>query len=363
MYWFIGLVFLVLVVLLLNWSEAVYNKYKIKIQIKILPSEYENYNYLDKSTIRFGDHELIFLFQSVDPIKNYLTVDNNLIVIANQKIESNDDTHHLRYTFYKYNPLGDLIDSYSYDIENYLMVELRVVDGYLINPVKNYYNTWSIDGDTTPIDIIKINEKFEWSEEDQVVFFDIINNDAVKFFTYHMQINQHTAFDKVFYLLNNKWFVFYRNTIQKHFFYDSNKEAKWLYNLFDYYYTTDKKSSVNPFENIQFIYFHKINYEVHSSYGGGGSGLGSSSHMGAYWRGDLYTHLIVDDDTLKFKDELLLELSSSNGYFMIGDERLCFTRNPKTSMTPYLYYSNSVIEYKLFTRDERQLYMIKKVVN
>ena len=362
MFWFIVLVILVFVVLLFNWSEAIYYKHKIKNQIKILPTEYECYIYVDKSTIRFGDHEMIFLFQSSDPIKNYLTADNNLIVIANQKIGAYEDND-LKYTLYKYDPLGNLISTLSYEKTHYLVDDQILIEGYLIHLTQNYYRTWAIDGDISIKEMIIENENFEWSEEEQIAFFDVIKNESIRFFTHYHDLQPHDCFNKIFYFQNNKWVVFYRKKIKYSSLFDSKKEVKWLYNLFDYYYTTEKNWSVNPFENIQFVYFHKKNFESHSTYGGGGSGLASSSRMGAYWKGDLYTHLIVDGDTLKFKDELLLELSISNGYFMIGDKRLSFTRNPKTSITPFLYYSNLALEYKLFTKDERQLYMIKKVVN
>jgi hypothetical protein len=359
MYWFIvilGMLFL------LNACETIYLKDKtIKRRYSniVLPVEYESYIYMDTFPIHFGDHEMSFLCESSYPVKTCLTTDNNLIAIANKKIGGTDDNFSMKFTLYKYNPLGDLIDTFSYDRIHFDTDDLELVEGYLINPEQDYYTTWVMDGDVTQKEIIIHNKKFEWSEKEQLDFFDTIKNKSEIIFTHGVSRMENK---KVFYWQDNKWSVFCRNLNEYKIDLRSFKEPKRIENVFDYYYPANREWIHNPYENIQCMYFHKIELEVHNMYGGGGS-WGGGACLQNYWRGDLYTRLSVDGDTLKFKDELLLDESWDKGYFSVGGNVLSLLRNNRraNSVYPFLYYSNLLLEYKLFTKDEHQLYMIKKL--
>lgn len=351
-----------IVSLLLNACDFIYVKNKLHNQK--LPIEYESYKYVDKAVIRFGDHEMTFLFESLDPIMHYLNAENNLIVITNKRIGDIDGSD-VAYAIYKFDSLGILIDTFSHNDTCFENHE-KLFEGYLINPLQNYYRTWVLDGDTTKKNVMKENENFEWSEEEQISYSKQIQKCKIYFTDYFSDFvdEEYVSYDKIYYLMGDKWFVFYRDTEEEFYGDEKMRGGKFVYNLFDYYYGTDKDWFSNPYENIQCQYFHKIQLEEHSDFNGGGGGSWFPRPLVEYWRGNLYTQLIVDGDTLKFKDELLLNESWTNGYFMIGDERLgSLLRAPKTSITPFLYYSNPSLQYKLFTKDERQLYMIKNIMS
>ncbi|AWG20777.1 hypothetical protein FFWV33_04095 [Flavobacterium faecale] len=106
-------------------------------------------------------------------------------------------------------------------------------------------------------------------------------------------------------------------------------------------------------------YFHRIKlHTVTHSIGGS-----SPSSEEPSWEGDLLCQLSVDADTLKFKKNFWFgNYGSDSKYFNANGREISKLKYElEHDYHPYSYFTNKQFNFKLFTMDERQLYLITLV--
>jgi len=83
---------------------------------------------------------------------------------------------------------------------------------------------------------------------------------------------------------------------------------------------------------------------------------------GEVWQGCLFSQLIVDNDTLKFKDKLYLDEEWHWSKIEINNKNIGALSFENTEQSKvYSFYSNPALGYQLFTNQRNRLYLIKKI--
>jgi hypothetical protein len=353
-------------------------------QPKKLPNDYKNYNSLNslntKNTILFGNYYLELMFKSSEPIEQALLPSNDLIVSTTSKKNDSAKIKH----FFKLNKKGEIIDSISF-IETFENGNEELLNNYLVNTKHKYFKTWPLDGKKTKINFILQNQDFNIGSTNEKKIIDQIFKNAqfrkVDYdFDYHFK-SQDDALIKqnqsdtgkpvilkinktvyiIVYLMNGQWYNFYTLTdISDRISSDELLSSRCSSNtLFKKYNTEDQKWKVISNTNIIYKYFHKIKTEKIIIPGGGG-GFGSY-YENYWWKGQLFSNLIINNDTLKIYDNLYLDEESIPTPIAInGKEIGSLHRDKSEPAQPLMFYSNKALGYSLFTNDEKKLYMIKQ---
>lgn len=91
--------------------------------------------------------------------------------------------------------------------------------------------------------------------------------------------------------------------------------------------------------------------------------MGGGSYYESYlWKGQLYSNLICDNDTLKIYDNLYLDenLHLKTSIRINGKEIDALNKGEREPAEPLLLYSNIDLEYSLFTNNSKKLLIIQK---
>jgi len=216
-----------------------------------LPKEYNQYQDIRQSVLRFKNKEMRSLFDGCDdPLKQYMTVKNNLIVEASDCILANSERI-LGKIYYKFDSLGNIIAKYKPSESEEIFFE-----GYLINVDENYYRSWPLDGDTLKRKIEICNENFNLDTIKQSDFVKKKSEKADFLFSTdcYIKINKsYKKFRKVIFWENNRWNAFYdgRKTYQ---ILESKGTVGSRLLTND---STGRNVGENYIENIQYKYFQK----------------------------------------------------------------------------------------------------------
>jgi hypothetical protein len=347
----------------LQYQSQLSDYISMKIHCKELSKEFENYKDISNTSFQANSLEMKLAFKSLENISHYLTYKNDLIVETVEFDSKKKDTVKI---FYKLNNLGNVIDEIHLKNDK----EELYFKGYFINIKKEYYRTWSLDGDTIKKKFGRQNEKFKWSNEEQKKLYTEIKNSKKLYFTEELErdekINEKEGY-KIYYLQDGKWKIFYEN-IDRNSFKDLEEEYqktlieinfldKYSYILSDliekessdifasYHKIKEGENSYdepewkllpNKCKNVKLVYFHKLKRE------------------NANWSGTLYSNIIFKKDTIKIKEFLNLDSSKTDYPVIVGKDIIGFFYNQL-----YYDYSNKYLKYHLFTNDYKKLYIIK----
>jgi uncharacterized lipoprotein NlpE involved in copper resistance len=352
-------------------------------QTNKLPEEYKKYNSLNslntKDTILFGNYYLRLLFKSSEPIEQALLPSNDLIVSTTTKKKNSDIVKH----FYKLDKNGKIIDSISF-IENFKNGKEELLHNYLVNKKQKYFTTWPLDGKRNKINFILQNENMNTDRNTEKKMIDEIFGKAqfsrVDYdFDHVFETKKNSQIEEnksdtdnqpiivelnktvyiIFYLMNGQWYNFYTLTdISKRVSLDEVLSSRVSSNtLFKKYDKNEQEWAVILNKNIIYKYFHKIKGGNVTISGGGGS-----SYSTYWWKGQLFSNLIINKDTLKVYDDLYLDegINLKTPITINGKEIGHLIRGEKESVEPLMFYSNKALNYSLFTNDEKKVYMIKE---
>ncbi|MEP6803142.1 MAG: hypothetical protein ABI892_01370, partial [Flavobacterium sp.] len=164
----------------------------------------------------------------------------------------------------------------------------------------------------------------------------------------------------IVYLMEGQWYNFYTLTdISKRISLDEVLSSRVSTNtLFKKYNKNEQEWEVILHKNIVYKYFHKIKEEKIIIPGGGGS-----SYSGYWWKGQLFSNLIINNDTLKIYDDLYLdEKWHAKTPIIINGKKIGSLNRSEREVEPLMFYSNNALDYSLFTNDEKKLYFIKRKV-
>lgn len=329
-----------------------------------LPKEYDGYFEIDTgSTIRFGNYEMKLLFKSFQSVLHFMSTQNNLIVITSQIPTDRDaeEVEHDKYgggttifqdfITYKLNKDGDIIDQYVFKRTYKNFTEILFGD-YIINDSQEYYRTWVLDGDTLEKPFVIQNKNFEWNEAQQLDLFQKIYDEG----HYYMitgdnyKKGQDDIKQEVIYYFKNQWYKLFINCILPDRILTKNKRGETTY-------LTNKWGTANGWNYIQPIYFQRIKMDVVTHSIGGNT----PSTDEIVWAGNLYCQLHVDADTLKFKIPMSFgEYGEKNKFFDQQGAEIQVHKNAlEKYYKPYDYYTSDSLNFKLFTLNGKELYVIK----
>ncbi|UIR55627.1 hypothetical protein LZQ00_15320 [Sphingobacterium sp. SRCM116780] len=330
-----------------------------------LPPQYKDYQDINQPKIAFGNSELTFLSKSEYRIQCYITTNDDLITRNERNSIVNDDNRFKIYDYCKYDRTGLLKDRYTY-LQNGYKNEEILFQGYLFNAQDDYYKTWAIDGDTLRKPLIAHNRDFKWTEKENDKFFQSIAKNSPLFFTessFFTKDSVQKEYDKIIYLENNVWNIFYVDEI-------SDKPDDYFYGKGDktndlFVRKVDRlESEIIKSPNIPSRYFAKRKYKriVQSAGGDGGANISE------VWLGELYSLLINDPDTLKFKETFVLDEEWKFSKIEIDGKNIgSLNREYKDEyfskyepFESYLFYAHPKLKYKLFATDFNNLYMLKQ---
>jgi hypothetical protein len=310
-----------------------------------LPIVYKNYKPLDRIH-NFGKHTIQLAFEikginngaTLDQnVEHYLNNNNELIIQTAKRLSSDSFLFH----FYKLDKAAKVIDSVSF-LRSYLIKdstgEEALFNGYLINKELKYYKTWPMDGNRSKVFFTPINKNLTWSDERINHYYDSIKQN----YLYLDELDEWEAVNseenkmrirKIF-LLDKTWYILYGNNLKSG---DINHVMSIgsENNLFKAYHAEDMASLPIEHANFSLDYVHEENYVKEE-----GINYGSYNY---YWEGVLYFHLVVGNDTLKFK---------SNQKWLEDEPVDKFKLD-------YGFYQNNQLNYSLFTNDGKKLYIIK----
>ena len=345
-----------------------------------LPKEYKNYNFLNslntKGTIQFGNYYLKLLFKSSDPIEQTLLPSNDLIISTSIKKKNSDIEKH----FYKLDRKGKIIDSISF-VENYENGKEELICNYLVNKEQKYFMTWPINGKSNKINFILQNKNMDAdSNAERKMINEIFNNAQFRRVDYDFdhefksenksQIKDDTddqpkiiKLNKtvyiIFYLMKGQWYNFYTLTdISKRVSLDEVLSSRVSSNtIFKKYNKNQQEWEVILNKNIIYKYFHKIKGENVTISGGGGSSFSTYQ-----WKGQLFSNLIINKDTLKVYDDLYLDegINIKTPISINGKEIGYLNRGQREPAEPLMFFSNKTLNYSLFTNDVKKIYIIKR---
>ncbi|KQO22470.1 hypothetical protein ASF10_08825 [Flavobacterium sp. Leaf82] len=308
-----------------------------------LPQEYNQYQDIEQSKLQFKNKKMELLLHCDNPLEQYITMNNNLIVGASDCILFNEE----RITgkiYYKFDSFGTIIAKYKPPKSKEIFFE-----GYLINVDENYYRSWPLDGDTLKRKIETDNENFNLDAIKQNDFVKKISKKADFLFSTDCYIKFNKSYKKIRKIIfweNNKWNAFY--------------DDRETYQILESKGTVDNRLLTNDsedrnvlgghyIENIQYKYFQKTKLE-------------RSNYRKEYWDGFLYANIVIDNDTLKIKKALFLDYNGSKEDIKIDGKAVRDSLFKTLENVPYYYYSNPKIQFQLFTYDPFRLYIIKNSV-
>lgn len=348
-----------------------------------LPEEYKNYNSLNtlntKDSILFGKYYLKLLFKSSEPIEQALLPSNDLIVSTTTQKKNSDIVKH----FYKLDKKGEIIDSISF-VENYKNGKEELICNYIVNKKQKYFRTWPLDGKKNKIIFILQNENMDADRNaERKMINEIFNNAEFRTVDYdfdhefksendsRIKENKNDTNDQpviiklnktvyiIFYLMNGQWYNFYTLTdISKRVSLDEVLSSRVSSNtLFKKYNKNDQEWEVLSNKNIIYKYFYKIKGEEVISPGGGGS-----YYQFYRWKGQLFSNLIISNDTLKVYEDLYLDENwpLKKNIAINRKEIGRLIRSESEDVEPLMFYSSKALNYSLFTNDAKKLYIIKK---
>jgi hypothetical protein len=322
---------------------------KNKLNNSDTPQEYEIYQDMTKTVLNFGNKEMKLFLESNEQIEHYFTKQNNLIVIKTENFDKEEGVECTK-ELLKLDINGNVIDKFSLD-SKILNKQETFFEGYLINTNENYYRTWAIDGNTEKKKLEVKNENFSWELETNTNFIKNINQNANYFF--HEYCYGEKKFDKIIYLIDNKWSVFYFDEKTKIDTFDENfiiSKGKTENNLFKHFSNEKNKYVPNENSNIESVFFQKTRAKM--SYSSGGSD-------DVVWEGNLYSHLKVGKVELKFKEELELDEKFKLSNLKINNKLIGSLTRKGQPFEPYFYWENKKINFQMFTNNQKKLYLIK----
>jgi hypothetical protein len=333
--------------------------------IEKLPAEYIDYKTIDNISefenhtiarfqhtirsdqVRFGGFDGVPT--GVEHAINKTT--NNVIIKVTTKIDGDK----LKYSFYKLDIEGNIIDSHEF-VRNFLIKEntgdeQMVGATFLVNREMTYYSTWPLNGDKTRKPFIHINQDLAWSDEQVNTFYADVAKKSTRLdeFSVYEKINPQEnkkRIRKVYYLNSTgKWYVLYGNSLKEDY---SGKGLSGFNTLFKDFTETERffKRYVPP-DNISVPYFEKQTYSKYEA----GNHNGSGTYMVYTWEGMAYYQLKVGNDTLKFKNK------ASLSYDDFGGRDKDFPAK-ETLLPKFAYYSNPNLKYSLFSVND-MIYVIK----
>ncbi|SEM52707.1 hypothetical protein SAMN04487857_102454 [Pseudomonas sp. ok272] len=317
-----------------------------------LPAEFADYK--DLADITDVDNYTVEKFNLApsSTVEHSINKANNRVII---KATATINDHTKRYTFYKLDTSGKIVDTYQFT-RNLLIAQStgdeQLVDGvFLVNKEHTYYTTWPLDGDKTRKPLIALNQDLAWSPEKLDEFY----ADLVKKST---RLDQFTVYEaisptenkrrvrKVFYLNSTgKWYVLYGNTLKSDY---TGKQLPIFNTLFTDFTETERYfGRYVPPANIRIAYFEKITYKKFESSGGSNN---NAAHMNYLWQGMGYYQVDLGNSTLKFKNKGTLSRTDFKGEDFPPKESL---------LVDFAYYSNPHLNYALFSANDT-LYLIKR---
>lgn len=324
-----------------------------------LPKKYGQYLDINNTKNRFGRHEIILFKASSNPIDQFLTKNNELIIHSLSKAKNANDAEPTIHMFYKLDKNGKQIDQYSYTQDEDKDTEI-LFEGYLINIGKHYFRSWPLDGDTTKNSIEIRNADLNWTADQQRQQLDDIDRKAQYFLSeriYDFEHSNSKNYSKKTYFMDDKWHIFCENISD-----DGNlnlqtvSRGRTVNDLFGHWDKNEWVTNHSP-ANIQSVYYQKIRrirnrQDVNSG----------KYEQGDRWQGCLFSHLIVENDTLKFKDHLYLDEEWHWSQIEINGKNIgALTFEDTEQFHNYGYYSNAALNYQLFTSRRNRLYLIKRI--
>ena len=336
------------------------------LAVEKLPAEYLDYKTIDNIS-EFENHTIARFQHTIvsdqirfdgfggvpTGVESVINTKTNNVII---KVTSKVDDDRLRYSFYKLDIEGNIIDSHEF-VRNFLIKEntgdeQMVGATFLVNREMTYYSTWLLDGDKTRKPFIHINQDLAWSDDQVNTFFADMAKKSTRLdeFSIYEKISPQEnkkRIRKVYYLNSTgKWYVLYGNSLKNEN--GSGKRLSGFNTLFKDFNETERffKRYVPP-ANISIPYFEKQKYSKFEA----GSNNGSGRYMVYKWEGMAYYQLKVDNDILKFKN------MASLSYNDFGGRDKDFP--PKeTLLSKFAYYSNPNLKYTLFLANDL-IYVIK----
>ncbi|WP_346086976.1 hypothetical protein [Sphingobacterium ginsenosidimutans] len=328
-----------------------------------LPKEYEKYVDINNSKNTFGKHEIDLFIASDNPVYQLLTQNNELIIHSTTSPQHTNDPFPTIHDFCKLDKNGNQIDHYSFRQDSDDDKEV-LFEGYLINVSKNYFRNWPLRGDTIRKTIEIFNEDLKWSRDQQRQKLTEIEKEATYLMStpvYHSDRNNEYAgsYYKITYLINDKWYTFYENFSDEEYFpYKIEPKGNLVNDLFGQWEEDQLEPSDNaPPPNIRSVYYQKVQRmrDRHDAKTG-------EYDRGDAWQGYLFSQLIVDNDTLKFKDKLYLDEEWHWSKIEINNKNIGALSFENTEQFKvYSFYSNPALNYQLFTNQRNRLYLIKKI--
>ena len=157
--------------------------------------------------------------------------------------------------------------------------------------------------------------------------------------------------------MNGKWHIFCENISD-----DDNlnlqtvSRGRTVNDLFGHWDKNEWVANRSP-ANIQSVYYQKIKrirnrQDVNTG----------KYEQGDRWQGCLFSQLVVENDTLKFKDHLYLDEEWHWSQIEINDKNIgALTFEDTEQFHSYGYYSNASLNFQLFTNRRNRLYLIKRI--
>jgi len=323
-----------------------------------LPKKYGQYLDINNTKNRFGRHEIILFKASSNPIDQFLTKNNELIIHSLSKAKNANDAEPTIHMFYKLDKNGKQIDQYSYTQDEDKDTEI-LFEGYLINIGKHYFRSWPLNGDTTKKTIEVFNANLNWSTDKQDQNLNDIKSKATYLLSekiYHFDQSNSKSYTKRTYFMDDKWYVFNENiSDDNNLDPQSSSKGRTVNDLFGHWDKNEWVTNTTP-PNIRSVYYQKIKrvrnrHDVKTG----------KYEKGDLWQGCLFSQLIVENDTLRFKDSLYLDEKWHWSQVDINNKNIgTLTFENTDQFNAYGFYTNPALNYQLFTNQRNKLYLITK---
>lgn len=323
-----------------------------------LPNEYSKYDDISKLKNQFGKHEIILFKASDNPIDQFLTKNNELIIHCLTGATDTDSPSTVIHTFYRLDKDGKQIDEYSFKQDKDEDSEV-LFEGYLINVSKHYFRSWPLNGDTTKKTIEVFNANLNWSTDKQDQKLNDIKSKATYLLSekiYHFEQSNSKSYTKRTYFMDDKWYVFNENiSDDNNLDPQSSSKGRTVNDLFGRWDKNEWVTNTTP-PNIRSVYYQKIKrirnrHDVKTE----------KYEKGDLWQGCLFSQLIVENDTLRFKDSLYLDEKWHWSQVDINNKNIgTLTFENTDQFNAYGFYTNPALNYQLFTNQRNKLYLITK---
>lgn len=308
-----------------------------------LPAEFSSYQYIDDISAFGGGHTLEkFKYSAPGQMQYSINKNQDTLII---KTTSPIYDHTKRFSFYKLNSSGDIVDEHQFIqsslVEQHSGTEELVGGSFLVNKENTYYTTWPIDGDKTKKQLIPVNKNLAWSDAQVDAYYAAIVEKAARVdsFIEYEAINSHEnkARTRVVYYLNTtgKWYVLYGNSLRGGY---TGKGLRAGENIIfkDFDISTRMDDAYIPPPNITIPYFEKLMYRKTVSAGGGSTN--SASSVSYHWDGIGYFQVAVGGSVLKFKNNATLSHTDFGTQQFPAKESL---------LSALAYYTNPRLKFAL----------------